>query len=100
MHVCLDEDVHATYSIERDLGILVTAPIAHLGHVCAPGLDLFVSFCDDDVLVKACCKLEPLIGLLPRVVVEATFNVDSVFVSVEPYVCLLVSRLCPPYGVL
>ena len=42
------------------------------------------TLCKDNIRAKRCCELAASIGLLPRVVVKATFNIATVDIAVEP----------------
>ena len=43
MNVCFHNDADSSYTIERDLDVLVVAPVAHAGHVDAVGVVLLVA---------------------------------------------------------
>jgi hypothetical protein len=49
MHVCFDNDVDATDTVEGDFFIFVAAPVTYEGHVFAVGGELLVSFGENHV---------------------------------------------------
>jgi len=49
------------------------------------------TFGENNILVQGIGELQTLFRLLPRIVVEATFDVDAVLVTVEPDICIVVS---------
>ena len=88
MHVRLNNDIHASDAIERDLDVLVIPPIPHLCHIRPVRLVFLVAFGKDDVLVEGVGQFTTSLGLLPGIVVEAAFDVNHFamvfFVSMKP----------------
>ena len=65
VNIRLDQDIHTTDTIKRNLDILILAPVAHFGHIRAAGLVLLVALGEHDVLVQTRGELEPLFAFLP-----------------------------------
>merc|ERR1711964_534805 len=86
MNICFDEDVDTADAVQLDLLVLIIPPITHAGHVFSTRVVLLVAFSQDNVFIERGGQSSAFIGLDPRVVVEATFNIPPVFVSMEPNV--------------
>ena len=52
VHIPLDQNIHATDTVKRDLDVFVLAPIAHFGHVFAIRVVLLVALGEHDVFVQ------------------------------------------------
>lgn len=55
MHVCLDDDIDATDTVEMDFFVLVLAPVAHADEVFALGVEFLVAFDEDGVFREGSC---------------------------------------------
>ena len=84
MHISLDQYANTANSVKLDLFIFIISPVAHLSHVCATGVVLFVPFRQDCVFVKTVGKPPAFVGLDPGVVVESSFDIPSILVSMKP----------------
>ena len=87
MHVGLDKNVNTTNTVQLDLFVFVETPVAHLRKVFAASFVFLVTFRENDILVEARGQFPTLLGFNPGIVVESSFDVPIVFVSMKPNIC-------------
>lgn len=87
MHVSLDENVHASNAVQLRFFVLVRSPVAHQGKIFAICPELLVSFRKYSALIETRSQSQTTLTFYPRIVIKFSFDVPSVFVSMEPNVC-------------
>ena len=84
MNVSLDKNIDTADSIKIELFVFVISPISFSCHVVSAGIILFVTFSEHNVSVKGFGQSSALVGFDPRIVIEATLNINAVSVAMEP----------------
>ena len=84
MHIGLDKNIDTSNSVQFYFFVLVISPVAHTGHVCTSSVILLVPLGENDIFIKGVCQSSTFVRLNPRVVIEATFNITTLFISMEP----------------
>lgn len=89
VYIGLDEDAHATNTIQFYLFIFVVSPVPHPRHVCSSSIILLVAFRQNDILVQSRSKFSAFFGFNPGVVVESSFDISTVLVTMKPNVYMM-----------